>query len=184
MSGKRKFFCTLFLFLMASYLFSMFAGRAAETSQRSAGEPANRPNERVLRGVLTIYIWKMTDAVKLTDEQSARVFPLVRKAFQTRWQVGAQRRNLLQFFRRAVEKAPQQEPELAQLLEQWGETEEKLHAARDQMRKALTSVLTLEQQAKSILFEESFDEELARVIGETRQQKPEHLFQQNRDTRR
>ncbi len=45
----------------------------AEGPRSRLKEIRKSSQERVLRGVLTIYIWKMTDAVGLTEEQAAQV---------------------------------------------------------------------------------------------------------------
>ncbi len=174
--------------LTASVIGAVFLGpplvAATEESPPRVAGKQRLPNERLLRGVLTIYIWKMTDAVKLTDKQTAQVFPLVRKNFYARWQLAMKRRNLIQMVRQAVDGAPKQEVELNRLLAQWEQNEERLQAAREGLRKALTKVLTPEQQAKSLLFEEEFEAELSRVMAQIRQENSQRVMDQNRDRER
>lgn len=181
---RRKFLALLIVAIIGSLAAGSLLVVAMEEPGGGAVESQRLPNERFLRGVLTIYIWKMSEAVKLKEEQSAQVFPLVRKNFHTRWQLAMKRRNLMQLFHRAVDGAPQQESELKRLLAQWEENEEKLHTARGELRKALTKVLTPEQQAKSLLFEEEFEGELSRVVTKIRQESSQRIPGQNRDRER
>jgi len=181
---RRSCFTILILITMAwSGVNSLLVAATADSRPRPVASQ-RLPNERLLRGILTIYIWKMTDAVKLNEEQSAQVFPLVRKNFQTRWQLAIKRRNLMELLRRAVDEAPQVETELTRFLAQWEENEKKIHDAREELRKSLTRILSPEQQAKSLLFEEEFEGELSRVMNQIRREKPQRALGQNRDRER
>jgi hypothetical protein len=141
----------------------------AEEPHSRLREIRKSSQEKVLRGVLTIYIWKMTDAVGLTDGQAAQVFPKIRESFQIRWESAAKRRHLLQRLQRAIDSVPQEEG-LTRLLAEWGENEAKLHAAQEEMRGTLKKVLTPKQEAKSLLFEEQFEGDLVRVIAQIRRE--------------
>jgi len=176
----RRSFAILIVTIIGALATESLLVTAVADPRTRPGESRRLPNERLLRGVLTIYIWKMTEAVKLNEEQSARVFPLVRKNFQTRWQLAMERRNLIQLFRKAVDATPQPEAELTHLLEQWGENEKKIHSAREGLRISLTKVLSPEQQAKSLLFEEEFESELARAVMQIRQENSQRVPGQNR----
>lgn len=152
----------------------------AEAEERSRLRDIRRSSqEKVLRGVLTIYIWKMTDAVGLTDQQAAKIFPKIREAFQIRWESAAKRRHLLQRLQRAIDSVPQEEEGLKRLLAEWEKNEAKLHAAQEEMREALKRVLTPQQEAKSLLFEEQFEGDLIRVIAKIRKQS-QRVNKQNR----
>ena len=59
--------------------------------------------ERVLEGVLTIYMAKMAEALTLTEEQAARTFPKIRESFQARWRSAARRRQLLGTLERTLD---------------------------------------------------------------------------------
>ena len=78
----------------------------------------------------------------------------------------------------------QPESELKNLLARWEENEKELHSAREELRKELTSVLTPEQQAKSLLFEEEFEGELSRVLTQIRRENSQRVVGQSRDRER
>jgi len=126
--------------------------------------------ERALRAVLTIHMWKMTEAVRLSEEQAAQLFPKIREAFRTQWQAEGKRRQLLRLLQRVSDSAPPRKERLEQLLAQWGENEEKLHAAQQEMMTAVRRVLTPMQQVKYLLFQEQFQGELTRVIADFRRE--------------
>lgn len=144
------------------------------------GEIARSPQGSVLRGVLTIYMWKMTEEVGLTEEQAAQVFPRIREAFQARWQSAARRQYLLRFLEREIDSLSKQERALKLFLTQWEDNETQRYAAQQDMRKALTRVLTPEQQAKSLLFEEQFQGDLIRVIREIRRERLQRSVREGR----
>ncbi len=154
---------------------------AEESGPHSKYREARRSSqERVLRGVLTIYIWKMTEEIGLTEEQAAQVFPKIRETFRIRWQSAARRQRLLRLLEREIDSLPQQEHTLKQLLAQWEENEAKRYAAQQEMRQALTRVLTPEQQAKSLFFEEQFQGDLIRVIREIRRERLQRSAERKR----
>ena len=123
--------------------------------------------QRAMRSVETIYMWKMTEAVGMTEEQAAQIFPRVREAFQARWPLAVRRRHLLVQLRRALDE-PTGTENFPVLLAQWEENETRLRASRQRMWEALTRVLTAQQQVRCVLFEEQFQGDLARVIDEYR----------------
>jgi len=174
---RQRIYCAQLLCVCLSLALSSAQVIGAEESRSRAGEVRKSSQERVLRGVLAIYVWKMTDAVGLTEEQAARVFPTVRKSFETRWQLAAKRRNFLELFRRSIDAAPQQESELKRLLNQWEENEAKLQVAQEEMRQTLTKILSPEQQAKSLLFEQQFEGDLVRLIAEIRREQAQRPLQ-------
>jgi hypothetical protein len=148
-------------------LLSTAAG-AGDGGPAAPGAKLLTPSERrALRSVETIYVWKMTDAVGMTEEQAAQIFPRVREAFQARWPLAAQRRHLLVLLRRAVDE-PSGSDNLSLLLAQWEDNEMKLRASRQRMSEALTRVLSVEQQVRCLLFEEQFHGDLARMVEEYR----------------
>lgn len=141
---------------------------ASEGEQATPGSRRLTASEyRALRSVETIYMWRMTEAVGMTEEQAAQIFPRVREAFQARWPLAARRRHLLDLLRRAVDE-PSGPENLPLLLAQWEKNEMKLRASRQRMWEALTRVLTFEQQVRCLLFEEQFQGDLVRVIEEHR----------------
>ncbi len=135
---------------------------------------------RIFGGVLTIYMWKMTEEVGLTVEQAAQVFPKIRETFRIRWQSAARRQRLLRLLEKEIDSLPQQEHTLKRLLAQWEENEAKRYAAQQEMRQALTRVLTPEQKAKSLFFEEQFQGDLTRVIREIRRERLQRSAERKR----
>lgn len=184
MMTGRKFLSAWILGVCGLIAFGLLRVGAADTARSPPGEGRRVSNERVLRGVLTIYVWKMTDAVKLTHDQAARLFPEIRETFRARWRSAEKRRELLQLFRQAIEAVPADEAALKRLLEQWEENEAGLNAAREHMRKAMARVLTPEQQARSLLFEEEFERDLVRVIADMRRERSQSLLRQDRGKER
>jgi hypothetical protein len=123
--------------------------------------------QRGLRRVETLYMWKMTEAVGISEEQAAQIFPRVREVFQARWPLAARRRQLLLQLRQAVD-GPSGSDSLTGLLAQWEDNETKLRASRQHMWDAFARVLTTEQQVRCLLFEEQFQGDLVRMIEEHR----------------
>lgn len=148
------------------------AGRAEafleEGAATASGPTAtSRPQpEKVLESVLAVYIRKMTDAVEVTEEQGALIFPRLQEAFQARWRSAQQRHQLLLLMERANSSPGTAGVE--QLLSQWEENEAKLSAGQRQMLDISRTVLRPEQQVKFLLFEERFQNDLVRSMGQIR----------------
>lgn len=166
--------------LLASSAISAGAADEGKGPHARSDELRRSHEEKILRGVLTIYVWKMTDEVGLTDEQAAEVFPKIRDTFRIRWQSAARRQRLLRLLEREIDSLPRQEHALRRLLTQWEENEATRYAAQQEMRQALTRVLTPAQQAKSLFFEEQFQGDLIRVIREIRREQVRQSGQRRR----
>ena len=169
------------ILLGAVLLFSLFlimGGTAASPEEQKAPPDTSRDiirpkprQERALGGVLTIYIWRMTEAVGLTEEQAAQVFPKIREAFQTRWQSAAKRRRLLLTLQKVIDSVPHRKDGLERLLSQWEENEARLNASQREMLETLKKILTPEQQVKYLLFEEQFQGDLSKILQELRRER-------------
>jgi len=133
-------------------------------------ENAAPVQERALRAVLTIHIWRMTEEVGLREEQAAQLFPKIREAFQVRWQAEATRRHLLRQLGRVNDSALPRSERLEQLLSQWAENQAKLYASQQAMEEAVKRVLSPMQQAKYVVFQERFHGELTRIVEEYRRE--------------
>lgn len=119
--------------------------------------------EQALRRLQTVYVWRMTEAVGMSDVQAAHLYPEIHDAFRTRWPLVAQRRQLLVLLRQAVDAAARPD-NLGQLLAQWQQNEAKFQTSQRRLWETLTRVLALEQQARYVLFEEQFHGDLVRVL--------------------
>jgi hypothetical protein len=133
----------------------------------ATARPLTASEHRALRRAETVYVWRMTEAVAMTESQAAQIFPRVREAFQTRWPLAARRRELLVLLRRTLDESPASD-QLGTLLTQWHDNETKLRASRQLMWETLARVLTAEQQVRCLLFEEEFQGDLVRVLEEHR----------------
>jgi hypothetical protein len=139
--------------------------------------------ERALRGVLTIYIWKMTEAVGLSEEQAAQLFPKIHEAFRARWQSEAKRRQLLRLLERVNAAVPPPRERLDHLLAQWGENEARMHASQEEMQEAVRRVLAPMQQVKFLLFQERFQGDLTQVIADVRREQVQRRLEQQKATK-
>lgn len=149
-----------------------------------AGEASTPRQERNLRALLAIHNWKMTEAVGVSEDQAAQLFPRFREAFQSRWQLEARRRQLLRLFEKLSDPVSPQSEKLERLLAEWDESEAKLQASQRRLQETVKSVLTPIQQIKYLLFQERFQGDLIRSLTDHQRQRDQGHLDRQRPTGR
>ncbi len=149
-------------------------GSAGAVSAQTAGKPRpafpdefGRAFERARRQVETLHMLRLSEKLGLNVEQSAQLAAVVRKAQEARRRLLDERRQIIEELGAVVDAggAPERiKPKVAQ----WEENESRLGRWRQGLFLDLTRMLSIEQQARYLLFEENFDSEVRNAILELR----------------
>jgi len=142
----------------------------------SGAEPQDfdRPSEReqpanVRQRVEAMRMWRLTKALDLDEKTSARLFPLLNKYDKRRFESERALREGIRELREALRD--KREERLKALLAKLEKGHEEIMRTNDAERADLKKVLTLEQQARFILFQQEFDMEMRRMIEEAREKR-------------
>jgi hypothetical protein len=135
--------------------------------------PRDPEMEKERRMLEAIRVTRMTEALKLTDEQVAKFIPRLKKNEEQRRQLREERARMLKQLAEMLDKAERRR-ELKLKLEELDKLE------RDQMQKAiqtmkdLDTLLSTEQQARWRVFNERFDGEIREMVREIRKKRMDH----------
>lgn len=111
-------------------------------------------------------MWKLTDYLNLDEETSAKLFPILNRYDDQRLALNEERVGLLKDIKTELDKETPDEKKLGQLLTKAEELRLKMEKLNQDEWNELKKVLSVQQQAKMLLFYRSFDRELYRMMRE------------------
>ena len=158
-------------------LLILFAGAASAQGPMGGGPggrfggPDSGPmRERLRQRVETMKIWKLTEAVGLTSEQSEKFFPLYNKHQQEMDKIDDRRFELINRLDTLVNDPKSSDQKIDEIVGQLNDIPQQMSAERSRFFKDVSSVLSERQQAKLIVFEERFRQQLQDFIRDVRRE--------------
>ncbi|MCX7785474.1 MAG: hypothetical protein N2201_04515 [candidate division WOR-3 bacterium] len=128
-----------------------------------------RPKEKLEM----IQTWKLTEVLNLTEDQSLRFFPKLKELRRAREEFDQKRMKILDEIEDYLRDAKKYEKELKAKIQEMELSETKFQELEKKLRKEIASILTPEQQAKFMLFQMRFNEELRDIIHRAKEMKKE-----------
>ena len=134
------------------------AGHAqpAETPHREA--PPRRERAR------TFLVLRIVEALNLNDQDALKVSNIVRQSDERRQQLVKQRQGVEDQLRAALAKKPVDAAELGKLVGEGNDIDQKIAVVPEDTFHEMQKILTVEQQAKLILFRRELQGEIRRAI--------------------
>jgi Spy/CpxP family protein refolding chaperone len=109
-------------------------------------------------------VLRIADALKLNEQEALKVGNVIRQSDEHRRDLTQQRQALEQKLREALAKQPPDAAELTKLIGQGNEIDQKLALVPEDSFHELQKILTVEQQAKLMLFRRELQGEIRRAI--------------------
>ena len=133
---------------------------------RMAGE---RPSPEVRERLAMVKKWKMTEALDIGEEQANTFFPRLNSLEKLRTRHVEERREIfvrlkMVLDRQAGEEAVK-EKDLQSLLDEFSTKEEKFTSELKAAQESVMEVLTMEQRAKYVIFEDMFQREILDILS-------------------
>jgi Spy/CpxP family protein refolding chaperone len=159
---------------MRSVKFGIIAILLALASSAVAQPPPppfeeNGPMRKQIREkIKTMKIWKLTDEVGLTPEQSEKFFPVYNKHQKSLEELDAKRDELVNRLERMTNADQVSDKDISETVRQLEEIPSQIMAERSRFMKEIGSILPLRQQAKLMVFEERFRQRLQEFIRDIR----------------
>jgi len=132
----------------------------AAHAQSAAGTPETPRRERAR----TFLVLRIVDALNLNDQDALKVSAIVRQSDEQRQQLVKQRQALEDQLRKALAKKPSDPTELGKLVSEGNDIDQKIALVPEDTFHELQKVLTVEQQAKLILFRRELQGEIRRAV--------------------
>lgn len=164
-------------FLVAAVLVCFFVtsfaqeGRLRERPQNppapeelTQAPPSPERREQLRRDIENMRIWKMTQFLELSTEQSTKFFPIFNDFQKEREKLEEERGEMMRRLGELVESEAEHESEIRRLMSGLVKNREGMVSRKDEFRREAGKVLSLKQQAKLVLFEEHFKREIRGMI--------------------
>ena len=132
----------------------------AVQAQPATGTPETPRRERAR----TFLVLRIVDALNLNDQDALKVSTIVRQSDEHRQQLVKQRQALEDQLRTALAKKPADPTELSKLVSEGNDIDQKIALVPEDTFRELQKVLTVEQQAKLMLFRRELQGEIRRAV--------------------
>jgi Spy/CpxP family protein refolding chaperone len=169
---KRSYVLTVLVSTMVFLTLPVLYAHAQPTG--GGGSPVWGVGERLAQKedveeiVQSLRIAKMTEALDLTEEQSVKLFAGLGRMEKEKKDIRRQMHGAITQLRGIVEGGKPTERELSGILEEIKSIRDALDKNEDESIRHIQSVLSLEQQAKYIIFQEDFKRNIKYLLERVR----------------
>jgi Spy/CpxP family protein refolding chaperone len=132
-----------------------------------AQNPPQRRNVR--KDILTLMLLRMTQVLELNEEQTAQLYPLITRLEREKMAINQETVKLMRDLRYLLQKERTDEQEIARVIDRIKELRAEIRAKDGEVEAVIEERLTLEQQAKFLIFFQDFNQYLRDKILEARQ---------------
>lgn len=162
-----------FRFMLALILVLGFAVSSMAEPPDFGKPPSKEQMEKVRERIETLRMWKLTKALDLDEKTSSRIFPILNRYDKKRAEIQGSLMVGIKDLREALKD--KREGQLKNIIDGIEHNHRTIQIINDEERTELKKVLTVEQQAKFIIFQQEFDHEIRKIIAETREKRSERL---------
>lgn len=135
--------------------------------------PISPEMEKERRMLEAIRVTRMTEALKLTDEQVAKFLPRLKQIEERQRNLRQERARMVGQLAEMLDK-PERQKELKPKLDELDRLEQEQMQKTRQMMRDLDTMLSVEQRARWRVFNERFDQEIRDMAKEIRKKRMEH----------
>ena len=136
--------------------------------QRDRFVAAFRKSQRSRENVRTLYLLRMTQVLDLTEEQTAKIFPRVTRVEKEKHELNKKLSRLLRELRFRLREESAGEEELAGRVQEIKDLSHQLKDIDRELEIFLEQSLTVEQQAKYLIFHSDFTRTLRQQLEKAR----------------
>jgi len=166
---KKHWFTMVLAIMMALGLSGVKALAQPATPPPQGEERRMSPERReeLKKKVELIWQQKLTERLNLTEEEKAKVFPLLQQYHERQRALRQENRQLVRELEGMI-KANASEKELKRTIRDLEENEHKLQEMKEEGFHELAKILPIEKQARYIVFQAEFRREMHRLIQKAR----------------
>jgi hypothetical protein len=141
------------------------------------GPPSGARKEKMRKRIETMKMWKLTEALNLDEKLASRLFPLLHEFDRKREGVEREIRKEIASLKAVIET--HDEPAMKEIMASLEKKHDALQRLGDEERSRLREILTVEQQAKYLIFKMEFKREIRKMIAESRWKRRERSGMKN-----
>ncbi len=163
-------FRNMFIIIFLCFLFGSFTADCFAHPREDFDSPPQRERMEEVRGrIETLKMWKLTKALDLDEATSSRLFPALNKYDKKRHEIEQDLRDGMSKLREALRG--RSEINLKDIIDKLDYNHKELQRINDKEWAEIKNILTLEQQAKFIIFRQEFDRDIKKIIAEAKERK-------------
>jgi Spy/CpxP family protein refolding chaperone len=132
------------------------------------GPPSEERREEVRKKIEAVRIWRLTEELNLDTDTSAKLSSLLSSLEQKRRTIMREQMEAMRDLRSMLKAAKPDEAKIKPLLEKLEKNHHEMQGVRDQEAKGLKGILTVEQQARFLVFQQEFQREMRDMISGAR----------------
>ena len=165
---KQMFAMTLALVMTVVLSGGTILAQTSEPPVPREERPMNQEQRKELRErVELIWMWKLTEDLSLTEEEGAKLFPLLRTYEEKKRELREESRRLVQELEHMIDDGAS-EGDLKKAIKVLEENDRKLAKVKEEGFDELSKILSVEKQARYIVFQEHFRREIHGLIKNAR----------------
>lgn len=154
-------------YLLIVLLFSSVAAQPPGMGMGPGGEDGPM-RKRVREKIRTVKIWRMTEALGLTPEQSEKFFPIYNRHEDQMEAIEQDQHELTRRLEAITSDPNSSDKEIEEAINGMKDIMQRRIDLRETFFKDLTGVISVRQKGKLIIFEETFRRDLQNIIREIR----------------
>ncbi len=167
---KRKVFKILLSIIL---LLGLAVNSMAEPPEDFDRPPSKEQMEKIRKRVETLKMWRLTEALNLDEKTSAQVFPILNRFDKKRYELEESLREGMRELRESLRN--KKEDQLKKIVNKLEQDHKALQSLKQEEWAEMKKVLTIEQQAKFIIFLTEFEREVRKLIAEARERRGERF---------
>ncbi len=133
--------------------------------------PEEGKRQRLREEIETMKMWKMLEVLDLSQEQSDKFLPVWREMQKAQKDFRERREDLLKSLESTLAEGKPDEGKIRDIMVQLEKEKSHFEGVQQKFRQKAQEVLTLEQQAKLVLFEDRFEKRMMEIIRQYRERK-------------
>ncbi len=163
----KKYLIACLLSLVLTVAFAVQGQCIMPEGDEPGPPPSKEQMEKLRQRIESIKIWKLTKALDLDEESAAVLFPLLNKYDKKRGEVQHKVKENIRDLKENLKNHNEQG--LNTILGNIERYHRELQEIKDEEWDELKKVLSVENQAKFILFQMNFEREIREIIAQTKQ---------------
>lgn len=133
-----------------------------------AAPPSGERREEIRKKIETIRIWRLTERLKLDPATIAKIAPLLSSFDQRRKDIMQEQAATVRELRLLLNFSKPDEAKIKAALDRLEKNQQVIQEIRRREIDGLKGILTIEQQARFLLFQQEFERELREMIASVR----------------
>jgi Spy/CpxP family protein refolding chaperone len=138
------------------------------TTYGRGNAPSEEKREAIRRKIEAVRIWKLTEALNLDTATSAKLASFLGSMDQQRMGILRDQMMTMRELRRSLQNPKPDEKSLKVSLDRLGKNRLAMHELREKELSGLKDILTIEQQARYVIFQQEFQREMREIIAGAR----------------